>query len=113
MIDCNTTGLLVNDSCLGEIGSGRPDTSAMAIAIAINPVICTRSSKHPGIPECEATFAHGMTVVDLLNATIHDTANFCRWQRLPVVGLPDITVGWGFDVSGGKAMLKTCVRRQI
>ena len=110
-INCNSTGLKVNQEWLGEIGIGLPDPIAMAIAI--DPNLCTRSGKHHVEIECEGTFTRGMTVVDKLNVTAHDTANVDMWRPVTADGSPHITVCWELDIPGWKALLEQSVRAQV
>lgn len=111
IIDCNATGLKVNKEWLSEIGIGLPDPIAMAIAI--DPKLCTRSSKHHVEIECDGTFTRGMTVVDELNVTAYDTANVAMWRPVTADGSPHISVCWELDIPGWKALLEQCVRAHV
>lgn len=61
-IDCNASALEANQNWLGDPGIGLPDPVAMAIAL--DPSICTKMSKHYVEIECDGTYTRGMTVVD-------------------------------------------------
>jgi len=111
VIDCNTSALQSNQDWLGDPGLGLPDPVAMAIAI--EPEICTNSSQHYVEIECKGEFTRGMTIVDQLGVTPHDTANVAMWQSTIKRGVPKISVCWEIDVTRWKALLELCVRQQI
>jgi purine nucleosidase len=102
-IDCNQSALDANRNWLGDPGLGLPDPVAMAVAI--DPTICTRYSKHYVEIECDGTFTRGMTVVDQCNVTPYDTANVVMWQPVVAKGEPHITVCWEIDTQRWKALL--------
>ena len=102
-IDCNASALDANRNWLGDPGLGLPDPVAMAIAI--DPTICTRKSKHYVEIECDGTFTRGMTVVDQLRVTPYDTENVEMWQPLVKKGEPPITVCWEIDTKRWKELL--------
>jgi purine nucleosidase len=108
-IDCNASALDASRNWLGDPGLGLPDPVAMAVAI--DPTICTRKSKHYVEVECEGTFTRGMTVVDQCNVTRHNTANVAMWQPLTQKGEPHITVCWEIDVKRWKELLYSTLRR--
>ena len=103
VVDCNFSALQANRNWLGDPGLGLPDPVAMAIAI--DPTICTRHSKHYVEVECDGTYTRGMTVVDQLHVTPHDTANVEMWQPLVRRGAPHITVCWEIDARRWKELL--------
>lgn len=107
-IDCNAHALKANREWLGDPGIGLPDPVAMAIAI--DPSICTRKSKHYVEVECNGEFTRGMTVVDQLNVTAHDTSNVSMWQPLVKRGEPHITVCWEIDAKRWKELLYSTMR---
>ena len=109
-IDCNYSALEANRSWLGDPGLGLPDPVAMAIAI--DPTLCTRSSKHFVEVECDGTFTRGMTVVDQCNVTPYDTANVAMWQGLisKFDRQPNVTVCWELDAARWKALLYQCLQ---
>lgn len=107
-IDCNASALEANRNWLGDPGLGLPDPVAMAIAL--DPTICTRKSKHYVEIECDGLFTRGMTVVDQCNVTPYDTANVEMWRPLVQKGAPHITVCWEIDVPRWKALLYRCLQ---
>jgi purine nucleosidase len=102
-VDCNVSALEANLNWLGDPGLGLPDPVAMAIAI--DPTICTRKGKHFVEVECDGTYTRGMTVVDQLGVTSYDTANVAMWQPLVARGEPHITVCWEIDNRRWKELL--------
>ncbi len=110
-IDCNASALQTNIEWLGDPGIALPDPVAMAIAI--DPKICTRRSRHHVAVECEGLFTRGMTVVDEIGVTSFDNSSVEMWQPLTSQGEPHISVCWELDVSRWKQLLEQCVRRPI
>lgn len=110
-VDCNLSALQANREWLGDPGIGLPDPTAMAIAI--DPTICTRSSKHYVEIECDGTFTRGMTVVDGLNVTKYDTANVDVWAWHRAKGDPWITVCWELDVKRWKDLLYALLQDEV
>jgi purine nucleosidase len=102
-IDCNYSALEANRNWLGDPGLGLPDPVAMAIAI--DPTICTRHSKHYVEVECDGTYTRGMTVVDQCGVTPYDTANVAMWAPVVARGEPHITVCWEIDARRWKELL--------
>jgi purine nucleosidase len=107
-IDCNYSALKANRDWLGDPGLGLPDPTAMAVAI--DPTICTRSSKHYVEIECDGTYTRGMTVVDGCNVTTYDTENVAMWQPLVKKGASTVTVCWALDTKRWKDLLYQCLR---
>lgn len=107
-VDCNISALQTNRNWLGDPGLGLPDPVAMAIAI--DPTICTRSSKHYVDVECDGTFTRGMTVVDQLDVTMHETANVEMWRPFREKGAPWTTVCWEIDAKRWKDLLYQTMR---
>lgn len=103
VVDCNYSALDANRNWLGDPGLGLPDPVAMAIAL--DPTICTRSSKHYVDVECDGTYTRGMTVVDELSVTPYDTANVEMWQLHTQKGDPHVTVCWELDAKRWKELL--------
>ena len=110
-IDCNASALVTNREWLGDPGIGLPDPVAMAVAL--DPSICTKASKHYVEVECEGTYTRGMTVVDQLDVAVHDTANVSMWKPVNADGSPHITVCWELDVPAWKALLEKTVRTPV
>jgi purine nucleosidase len=107
-IDCNASALDANRNWLGDPGLGLPDPVAMAVAI--DPTICTRSSKHYVEIECEGTYTRGMTVVDQLGVTPYDTANVAMWQPVTGKGKPHVTICWEINDARWKDLLYQTLR---
>lgn len=100
-IDCNRTAAQANLEQAGEDGIPLPDPVAMAVAL--DPSICTRSSSHYVRIETESELTRGMTVVDQLDVT-HDERNAGVWgelRRRP----PNVRVCWEIDAARWKALL--------
>ena len=67
------------------------------MAIALDPSICTRKSKHYVAVECDGVYTRGQTVVDQLGVTPYDTANVAAWQPIVGRGEPHVTICWEID----------------
>src|SRR5579864_611288 len=89
-IDCNRSAMEANRVQTGEIGIPLPDPTAMAVAI--DPTICTRSSRHYVDVEIESELTRGMTVVDKLGVAGNER-NRAVWQPL-LDGGPNASVCW-------------------
>ncbi|MFC1959190.1 nucleoside hydrolase [Chloroflexota bacterium] len=100
-IDCNRAGIEANQNWLGDPGMALPDPVAMAIAI--DPTICIRQSKHHVTIETNSDLTRGMTVVDQLGVAT-DERNDPIWGTL-VDGPPNVTVCWEIDIPRFKEML--------
>lgn len=107
VIDCNAHALTANQEWLGDPGIGLPDPVAMAIAI--DPSICTRQSKHYVEVECDGTFTRGMTVVDQLDVAARDFGNVAMWKPHRDKGEPNVEVCWEIDVKRWKELLEYSV----
>ncbi len=107
VIDCNAQGIRANTEWLGDPGLGLPDPVAMAIAL--QPDLCTKKSKHYVDVEGAGTFTRGMTVVDALNVGQDDLANVAMWAPHRAKGDPHITVCWALDCAGWKSLLRSVV----
>ncbi|MFT7245903.1 MAG: purine nucleosidase [Candidatus Azotimanducaceae bacterium] len=106
VIDCNASGLRANTEWLGDPGLGLPDPVAMAVAL--DPSICSRKSDHFVEIECEGVFTRGMTVVDALNVAQDDVPNVAMWaahRQRPV----NVSVCWEIDNVRWKALLEASV----
>lgn len=104
-IDCNRVAMEANRIQSGEIGIALPDPVAMAIAL--DPSICTSSSKHLVEIETDSELTRGMTVVDRLNVA-DDQRNRGLWSTL--ADKPRTSVCWSIDVPRWKAMLSRALR---
>jgi inosine-uridine nucleoside N-ribohydrolase len=80
------------------------------MAIALDPSICTRSSRHHVEVECAGTFTRGMTVVDELGVTAADTENVAAWRPLTRGREPNVKVCWQIDVERWKGLLRRLVQ---
>ncbi len=101
-IDCNRRSMEANKEQSGEIGIPLPDPIAMAIAL--DPTICTRRSTHHVMIETESELTRGMTIVDRLNVC-GDGRNREQWRESRPV-----SVCWKIDVARWKGMLFDRVR---
>lgn len=63
-LDCNKSAIQANREWLGEPGLGLPDPVTMAVAL--DPEVCTRRSRHFVAVETGSELTRGMTVVDEL-----------------------------------------------
>ena len=100
-IDCNRTAMEANRRQTGERGIALPDPTAMAIAL--DPSICTLSSHHFVEVETGSELTRGMTVVDRLDV-VGDERNRAVWQPLLERG-PNATVCWEIDIPRWKSLL--------
>lgn len=91
-IDCNRTATQANQDLFGEPGLPFPDP--ITVAIAMNPALCTRRSRHYVDVACQEP-ARGMTVVDQLGVTKKEA---------------NIEVCWEIDIPLWKEMLYEAVR---
>jgi purine nucleosidase len=107
-IDCNKSAIEANREWLGDPALALPDPVAMAIAI--DPTICTRSSKHYVEVECEGVYTRGMTVVDERNIVAEDKESLHMWQPLFQRGEPNAAVCWEIDVRRWKELLYSTMR---
>jgi purine nucleosidase len=100
-IDSNRTAMEANRTQTGEIGIALPDPTAMAIAL--DPSICTSASRHYVDVETESDLTRGMTVVDRLGVAA-DERNRAVWQPLLSRG-ENATVCWQIDIPRWKSLL--------
>jgi purine nucleosidase len=100
-IDCNRTAMEANRRQTGEIGIALPDPTAMAIAL--DPSICTSSSRHYVDIETDSELTRGMTVVDRLGVA-GDERNRAAWQPLLDRG-ENAMVCWAIDIPRWKGLL--------
>ena len=96
-IDINRTAMQSNRTQCGELGIPLPDPVAMAVAL--DPIIATESSRHRVEVECASELARGMTVVDRLNVS-SDDRNRGLWDAAG-----EVRVVWTVDVPRWKALL--------
>jgi purine nucleosidase len=105
-IECNTKALEAARRQSNEPGLPLPDPVAMAIAI--EPEICTRRSRHYVDVETESDLTRGMTVVDALDV-VDDERNANTWAALLEVE-PNVEVCWEIDVPAWKELLYSALR---
>ena len=94
-MDCNVHALKAIREIQGENGMGLPDPVTMAIAI--DPSVCTYSSRHYVDVACETELTRGMTVVDQLNVTGK---------------LPNVEVCWSIDFAKWKESLYRSLKQK-
>ena len=105
-IDCNIKGMRGYEVQTGEIGISLPD--GVAMAVAIDPTICTRGSHHYVDVECQSELTRGMTVVDKLNLA-DDDRNRDTWRG--VLHNPNKPlICWELDAGRWKRMLMELLR---
>ena len=102
-VDCNATALAANRSLFHEPGIGLPDPVAMAIAL--DPGIVTRRSRHAVDVECDGVLTRGMTVVDQLDVVRRGLADMGGWRPEAASAEPNVTVCWEIDVPRFKERL--------
>jgi purine nucleosidase len=96
-VECNSTAIRAYFTQTGERGMSLPDPVAMAIAI--DPALCTKSSVHFTMVETQSALTRGMTVVDRLNVA-GDGRNAKLWRNAG-----RLKICWQIDVERFKAML--------
>ena len=105
-LDCNQTALEVNRQLFGDPGIPLPDPLAMAIAL--EPEICTRRSVHWIEIEAVSELTRGMTVVDALDVSDGEQSA-ATWAELHRHGRR-ATVCWEIDVAAWKERLDRALR---
>ena len=105
-IDCNRAGMRGYEVQTGEIGISLPD--GVAMAVAIDPSICTGASRHYVDIECQSELTRGMTVVDKLNLA-DDARNSDAWRH--VLENPNKPlICWEVDARRWKRLLMDSLR---
>jgi len=102
-IDCNATALEANRRLFHDPGIGLPDPVAMAVAL--DPGVATRTSRHAVEVECTSPLTRGMTVVDALDVVPRQLGDSSGWPAAAVAGKPHMTVVWQIDVARFKQRL--------
>jgi purine nucleosidase len=102
-IECNAKALQVNRSLFRGRGISLPDPVAMAVAL--DPAIVTRKSRHAVDVECEGALTRGMTVVDQLDVVRRGLADPAGWAPRVAAREPNTTVCWEIDVPRFKERL--------
>jgi purine nucleosidase len=105
-LDCNAKALEANRELCGDPGIALPDPVAMAIAL--DPGVCTRSSRHHVEIETESELTRGMSVVDALDVGRYEH-NREIWGA-HAGRAPHVTVCWAIDVPRWKALLYAALR---
>jgi purine nucleosidase len=100
-LDCNRVVTHSTRTQSHDPGLGLPDPVAMAIAL--DPEICTVKSRHYVEIETASELTRGMTVVDRLGRAA-DAINAPAWGHL-TNRPPNVTVCWEIDTSRWKSML--------
>jgi purine nucleosidase len=102
-VDCNATALEANRSLFGGPGISLPDPVAMAVAL--DPGVVTRRSRHAVDVECDGVLTRGMTVVDELDVVRHGVADDAGWPPGIASREPNVTVCREIDVPRFKERL--------
>jgi purine nucleosidase len=105
-IECNSHAREAYLKQTGEHGIALPDPVAMAVAI--DPTICTAASRHYVDVEIGSELTRGMTVVDRLNVA-GNHRNRTIWAEL-LAKDPNATVCWSLDVKRWKEALFSSLR---
>jgi purine nucleosidase len=107
-VDCNATALEANRRLFGEPGIGLPDPVAMAVAL--DPAIATRRSRHLVDVECDGVLTRGMTVVDRQDVVGRGLENTDGWEWHTAAAEPNVIVCWEIDVPRFKERLFRSLR---
>jgi purine nucleosidase len=102
-VDCNSKALDANRRLFHDPGIGLPDPIAMAVAL--DPEIATRTSRHAVEIECASPLTRGMTVVDSLDVVPRKLGDPAGWPEAAVSGPPNATIVWQIDVARFKQRL--------
>ena len=92
-IECNSTAMEAYRVQTGEVGISLPDPVAMAIAL--DPSVCTSATNHYVEVEIASELTRGMTVVDRLNVSSNER-NREVWKQTIGRGYP-MRVCWAID----------------
>jgi purine nucleosidase len=105
-VDCNSRTRQAHREETGEDGIELPDPVAMAVAI--DPTICTEASQHYVDVETHSELTRGMTVVDRLNDA-SSYRNRAIWADL-LAKNPNASVCWSIDVKRWKDALFSALK---
>ena len=99
-LDCNKSALeaIFIQSAVTHLELADP----VAMAVALDPTICTRKSRHAVEIETQSELTRGMTVIDQLDNAA-DARNQLIWQTAIERG--NVTLCWQIDVARWKTML--------
>jgi purine nucleosidase len=92
----------------GEVGISLPDP--IAVAVALDPTLCTHAGDHFVDVEVASELTRGMTVVDRLNVA-GDDRNRSLWQPL-IAKNKKIRVCWTIDIPRWKDTLYHALSRE-
>lgn len=101
-VQCNSRAREAYFEQTGERGISLPDPIAMAILL--QPELCTRSTEHYVEIETTSELTRGMTVVDRLDVS-GDQRNAALWRETRERQKP-VKICWELDVPGWKQMLQ-------
>jgi purine nucleosidase len=101
-LDSNRVAVAAYETQTGDRAMSLPDPVAMAVAL--EPEVCTKRSVHRTKVECGSELTRGMTVVDRLNVS-GDGRNKEIWR-----GAGKVTVCWAIDVPRFKRMVIEAMR---
>ena len=102
-IDCNSVALEANRRLFHDPGIGLPDPVAMAVAL--EPGIATRTSRHAVEIECDSPLTRGMTVVDSLDVVPRKLGDPAGWPEAAIAGPANAAIVWQIDVARFKERL--------
>jgi inosine-uridine nucleoside N-ribohydrolase len=75
------------------------------MAVALEPEIATRTSRHAVEIECDSPLTRGMTVVDALDVVPRQLGDPAGWPETAVSGKALATIVWQIDVARFKQRL--------
>jgi len=107
-IECNSTAMAAYRAQTGEVGISLPDP--IAVAVALDPTLCTHAGDHFVDVEVASELTRGMTVVDRLNVA-GDDRNRSLWQPL-IAKNKKIRVCWTIDIPRWKDTLYHALSRE-
>ena len=96
-VDANTVAIEAYHAQTGERGISLPDPVAMAVAL--DPSLCTRRSTHATLVECASPLTRGMTVVDRLGVAA-DPRNRALWHDAG-----RLSICWAIDIPRFKRLV--------
>src|SRR5262249_32279662 len=105
-VECNSRAMEAYRIQTGEEGISLADPVAMAVAL--DPTVCTEVSSHPVEVELGSELTRGMTVVDRLGVAA-DERNRAVWRPL-LNRAPRTQVVWTIDHLRWKQMLYLTLR---
>ncbi len=106
VLDSNRVVMRSTREQSGDPGLGLPDPVAMAVAL--DPAVCTSKSRHHVEIETTSELTRGMTVVDRLGRA-GDAMNKAAWGDL-AGSPPNVTVCWEIDAARWKQDLLSVLR---